>query len=266
LRARRTASIYRHLLVQSIKTLLEYKLNFIVLVAGGLLINVLSFVFVSALFRKIPAFEGWTFWEVILIYALVIFAEGVNQLFCDGVSTLSAAVYFGGVDFYLVRPLSPILQLSTAWFAPLGVGNIAFGLFLGTTALIKLDPAWSIGKAGYAVVMIAAAIVIRISVQLAVHSSGFWFRQSPMNRFAISMNGLYNFVRYPIPIYSLAVQAIVVFVVPVAFVSFFPAAFLIGKKHWEVGGLLTPLAAVYTAFLARWLFYRGLHRYESIGG
>ncbi len=266
LRPRRVSAIYLRLLVQSVKSLLEYKLNFFVLVAGGLLINILSFVFISALFSKIPAIKGWTFWEVILIYALVIFAEGINQLFCDGVSILAAVVYFGEMDFYLVRPLSPIVQLSTAWFAPLGVGNIAFGSFLGATALVKLDPAWSIGKATYAVVVIASAVTIRISLQLALHSSGFWLRHSPMNRFAISMNGLYNFVRYPITIYALAVQAIIVAAVPVAFVSFFPAAFLIGKQHWEIGGLLTPLAAVYAVFLARWLFYRGLHHYESVSG
>ena len=74
-----------------------------------------------------------------------------------------------------------------------------------------------------------------------------------------------EFAKYPITIYSLGVQALIVIAVPFAFVSFFPTAFLFGMDAWSAPGLLTPLVALYCMLFAVWIFRRGLRRYESTG-
>jgi ABC-2 type transport system permease protein len=48
-------------------------------------------------------------------------------------------------------------------------------------------------------------------------------------------------------------------------VSYYPAAWLFSKQHIGWIGLLTPLVAVYCVLAARWLFLRGLNRYEGVG-
>ena len=53
-----------------------------------------------------------------------------------------------------------------------------------------------------------------------------------------------EFAKYPITIYTLGVQALIVIAVPFAFVSFFPTAFLFGMDAWSAPGLLTPLVAL----------------------
>jgi ABC-2 type transport system permease protein len=54
-------------------------------------------------------------------------------------------------------------------------------------------------------------------------------------------------------------------VLPFAFVSFFPIAYLLdnGESRWV--GLLTPLVAAYCVAVAMLVFRRGLRRYESAG-
>jgi ABC-2 type transport system permease protein len=74
-----------------------------------------------------------------------------------------------------------------------------------------------------------------------------------------------EFAKYPITIYSVAVQALIVIAVPFAFVSFFPTAFIFGVDAWCIQGLLTPLVAIYSVLMAVWLFRVGLRRYESSG-
>ncbi len=74
-----------------------------------------------------------------------------------------------------------------------------------------------------------------------------------------------EFAKYPITIYSIGVQAMIVVAVPFAFVSFFPTAWIFGVEAWSRPGLLTPLVALYAMGLAVWLFRTGLKRYESAG-
>jgi ABC-2 type transport system permease protein len=73
------------------------------------------------------------------------------------------------------------------------------------------------------------------------------------------------FGKYPITIYSLEVQVMVVVVIPFDFVSFFPVAYLFNIEAWSVWGLLAPLVAVYSLIVAVWAFRVSLRRYESTG-
>ncbi|MNV82780.1 hypothetical protein D3C71_1765360 [compost metagenome] len=61
------------------------------------------------------------------------------------------------------------------------------------------------------------------------------------------------------------IQGVVTFVVPFAFVSFYPAAYLFDKEAFKFWGLMTPLVAVYCAVGAAAIFNYGLKRYESAG-
>ena len=74
-----------------------------------------------------------------------------------------------------------------------------------------------------------------------------------------------EFAKYPITIYAVAVQAMIVIAIPFAFVSFFPTAWVFGVDAWSLPGLLTPLVAIYTLFMAVTIFNIGLRRYESSG-
>ena len=74
-----------------------------------------------------------------------------------------------------------------------------------------------------------------------------------------------EFAKYPITIYSVAVQALIVVAIPFAFVSFFPTAFLFGVEAWSLPGLLTPLVALYCLFMAVTIFRVGMRNYESSG-
>lgn len=119
-------------------------------------------------------------------------------------------------------------------------------------------------KALMAVVLLISAVMIRASIYLAACSSVFW-THSPGNAFGNMVHTVSDFAKFPITIYSLGVQALIGVIVPYAFISFFPASYLFGKEQWSIFGLMTPLVAIYCAFMARWIFQKGLNRYEGAG-
>ena len=76
----RTARLYLRLLGAHLRALLEYEADFWILVAATVLTQVVNVVFLSALFAKVPALNGWTFWPVLMMFGAVALAEGVAGL------------------------------------------------------------------------------------------------------------------------------------------------------------------------------------------
>lgn len=145
-----------------------------------------------------------------------------------------------------------------------GLGNITMGTALLVAAVQQVDVAWSVGKVALAVVLLLSGIAVKIGLNLASNASAFWIN-APFSTFAFSLHSLGELARFPITIYALGIRAVITFVLPFAFVSFFPAAAVLGHGSSAWVGLLTPLVAAYCVGMGVWLFRRGLRRYESAG-
>jgi ABC-2 type transport system permease protein len=138
-------------------------------------------------------------------------------------------------------------------------------IFLGKPgALGNVQIPWTPGRVLMVVILVASAATIRVALNLGTAAISFWVR-SPWSMVPMFVHQLGEFAKYPITIYSVAVQAVIVVAIPFAFVSFFPTAYIFGVDAWSLLGLLTPLIAVYCLFMAVTVFRIGLRRYESTG-
>src|SRR5438309_1047887 len=110
-RALRACALYVRILTAQIKAVLEYQSDFWIMVMGAILVNSTGFIFLWTIFRRFPEVNGWSFWEVVVIYALVFFAEGVGSLFFEGAWRMNQLVNRGELDFMLLRPAPPMGQV-----------------------------------------------------------------------------------------------------------------------------------------------------------
>lgn len=264
MRLKKSLFIYFRLINQHLKAILEYQADFLITLVAAMLTQILGFIFLWVVYQQIPEINGWSFWEVAFIYAMIFFTEGFASLFFDGIWSISRFVNRGEMDRLLVRPVSPILQVLGSAVGMNGVGNIFIGAVIISQALRHITIDWSVGLVVMAIILLISAIIIRVSIYMAACSSVFW-THSPGNAFGNMVHTVSDFAKYPITIYSLGVQALVAVIVPYAFISFFPAALLFGKTDWSMFGYLTPVVAIYCAGLATFIFNRGLRRYESAG-
>ena len=76
---------------------------------------------------------------------------------------------------------------------------------------------------------------------------------------------LVSFARYPVDIYDNLVRFIICFVIPFAFVGFFPASQIMGRVEFQKLAFLTPLIAFPCAFVSYFVWLLGLKKYESTG-
>ena len=262
--ARRLVYLYFRCLGQQMKAILAYEADFVVLVFSAFLVQIAGFAFIWTIFQRIPSINGWTFWQVVMMYALIFVTEGVGSLFFEGTWRLSNLVYTGQFDQILVRPVSPIVQVLAGAVGFNGLGNIVTGTVLIVIGVINTPIEWTPGRLLMLVILIASAATIRVAINLGSAASAFWVK-APWSMVPMFVHQLGEFAKYPITIYSVAVQALIVIAVPFAFVSFFPTAFIFGVDAWCIQGLLTPLVAIYSVLMAVWLFRVGLRRYESSG-
>jgi ABC-2 type transport system permease protein len=75
-----------------------------------------------------------------------------------------------------------------------------------------------------------------------------------------------DFAKYPLSAYTRPIQFVLTWLIPLAFISYYPAAVLLGKplaQPWI--GYLAPLAGPAAAVCALGLWKRGLLRYQSSG-
>ena len=261
---RRPVYLYFRFLGQQMKAILAYEADFVILLFAAVIIQVVGFAFIWTIFQRIPNINGWTLWQVLMMYSLIFITEGVVSLFFEGTWRLGWLVYSGQFDQMLVRPVSPILQVMAGAVGFNGLGNIVTGGVLFTISLTNVPMQWTPGRILMIPVLIASAAMIRTALTLGAASSAFWIR-NPFSMVPMFVHQLGEFAKYPITIYSVAVQAVIVVAIPFAFVSFFPTAFLFGMDAWSLPGLLTPLVAVYCMVLAVWLFRHGMKNYESSG-
>ncbi|WHX47768.1 ABC-2 family transporter protein [Paenibacillus woosongensis] len=244
--------------------MMEYSADFYVMIGAAAMTQITGFLFLWVVFSRIPDIQGWQFWEVAFMYAAVYVSEGMGSLFFEGTWRMLRLVNMGELDRYLVRPMPVVLQIFCTGIGINGLGNIVIGGTIMGMALSQIEIAWSPATAGMAVVLLGAAMIIRVAINLAANCSAFWIRNSG-NAFPIMIHNLSEFAKYPMTIFSLGLQLFISIVVPFAFVSFVPAAALFGKATWSYLGWFSPLVALYCWGLALLLLRIGLRRYESAG-
>jgi ABC-2 type transport system permease protein len=257
--------IYAKLIATQLRAHLEYRADFWIGIVGVTLTHGAPLVFVWAVFLRVPSVGGWTAWQIALLYGLAILPRGLAELLCDGSWAMRQLVNRGDFDRLLVRPLSPVVQ-SLTWIASIhGLGSIALGTVVVLRAKAELDLSWAWWEWLFLLFVLAGSVLLIGSVNLASNSVAFW-EPSANSQFPYLIGHTSEFVKFPVPIYGKAIQFLVTWVLPFAFISYYPGAVLLGRPSanpWL--GYGSPLAGVAVALVAALIWRRGLRRYQSTG-
>jgi ABC-2 type transport system permease protein len=135
-------------------------------------------------------------------------------------------------------------------------------------AIRLLGIEWTTDK----LVLLSAALISGTIIYFAIFVLGatfcFWTVQAKeaTNIFTYGGDGLAS---YPLDIYRGSIRRFFTFVVPLAFVNYEPALYLLGRADPlglpSEARLLSPLAALIMALLARYAWSLGIRHYQSTG-
>ncbi len=257
--------LYLKLQLMQLRTVVEYRADFWIGIAGAALMHGAGLVLITALFDEIEQIGGWSVWEVAILYGLTLIPAGLRELFCDGPWLLRQLVNSGEFDRLLVRPVSPAMQAATRLASIHGVGQLSLGLGLLLLGSTRSDIAWAPWKVGFLLVSILGSFTLLCAIGFLVNLIGFW-EPSAQSAIPTAYASLIDFAKFPLDIYSNVIKVLVTVVAPFAFVSYFPALVLLDRDTpWRWLGFASPVVSLLVVLLTSWLWHKALNRYQGVG-
>lgn len=257
--------LFMLLIRASMRSRMQYKFNFIFSTIMASFIQISEFLMVALVMMKFGNLHGWTLYEVSYLYGVMMVSKAIYRTLASDVHHLEKYLVSGDLDAILIRPVPVLLALMTQnsriLFAEIGQGLIL--LFISMKALMANGQiGWSaIPQTGF---IILTGAVILFAIGLATAAAGFWLTriESLQN---MTEDASHTAARYPLTIYPKWLQVSLLVLVPVGFVNYIPALYVL-RHQGSIGLLLGTLAvAVAVLWLAMRFWKLGLSRYQSTG-
>jgi ABC-2 type transport system permease protein len=234
---------------------MAYRGAFILQVVGMVLNDAMLLFFWWILFNRLPTLQGWDLAGVMTLYGVVAFGFGMATVVCGNAFLVARVIVSGDLDYYLALPADPLVHVLISRMSLSAWGDVLFGL---AVFLVAAPGRWGSLPLFLLLGLIAGLIFVAFSV--LVGSLAFWAGNAD-NLATQAVNALVTFGLYLVEIFPGVVRILLYTLIPAAFVGSVPAG-LLSEFDWGQMALLVAFTAG-IALAARWVFFRGLRRYES---
>jgi ABC-2 type transport system permease protein len=263
------ARIYLRLIGARMRSQLEYRGSLALQLVGTGLLTAVDFAAIAVIFANVPSLGDWSLGDVALLYALATISFAFTDLAIGHLDLFPQMIREGTFDQILVRPLPSLLQVVASDFALRRIGKVLQGLAVLAFAVATVDIDWTVGRVAAVPLAIACGAVIYAAVWVALATIAFWIVDAMELVNAFTYGGSF-LSQYPVGIFARWLRGVVVFVVPLAFVAYFPALYVLGKED-ELGlpdalRYASPAVAVAAALVAAAVWRNAVRHYRSAGG
>jgi ABC-2 type transport system permease protein len=251
-----------------IRSSMAYRSSFVMLSLGQFVITGFDFVAIWIMFSHTPQLGGFALPEVALLYGASGIAIALADLFLGGIEQVGQRIRDGSLDSMLVRPVAPFAQAAADRFALRRIGR------LGQTSLVF---AWGLANAGVhwtagRVVMVPVMIVCGAVIFCGVFTLGGAFQFVAIDAWEVSNAFTYGgntMTQYPPTIYAKELVRAAMFTIPLAFVNWLPALYILGRPAPtglpDVLRFASPVAALALTAIAALAWKAGIRSYRSTG-
>lgn len=251
-----------------IRTELQYKANFIHSTIGGAAFQSSQLLFIGVLLASFGAIGGWGAEEILLLIGIRMMAHAVYGVVFHETIVSDVVIYQGEFDRYLLRPVNPFLQLLTRRFNLQQVGDLVLAVVVFSIAVGRAPVDWAIGSGLFVAAAIVGGALIEAAFQTA--RAGLSFRmRSTESLVGVTDDVIGTYCNYPMHIFGLGGLVAFTILIPIAFVSYYPAAVLLGRTEhfWFPGwvGWFTPAIGAGMLWAAYRYFMHQTRHYTSPG-
>ncbi|GAQ72544.1 hypothetical protein T45_04296 [Streptomyces turgidiscabies] len=260
---------YRMITAMWIRSTMAYRVSFAMTTLGNFVATGLDFLAIVLMFSQIDRLGGYSLPEIAFLYGLSSIAFGIADLVVGSMDRLGSRVRDGTLDTLLVRPVPVLAQVAADRFALRRLGRITQGLLVFGYSLTALDDVhWTALKVLLLPVMLISGGAIFCAVFVAGGAFQFVARDASEVQNAFTYGGA-TLLQYPPGLFAQDLVRGVTFVVPLAFVNWLPALYVLGRPYPlglpEWVAFLSPLVALGCCALAGLAWRAGLLSYRSTG-
>lgn len=256
--------LYKRLTAQSIKSLIEYKIDFIIGLSGFLVSQIIGILTLDIIYRQVPVLNGWKYNQVLLVYAIAQIPRGLDHLLTDNLWLLSNRIIVRSeFDKYLLKPINPLFYLIAEKFQTDAFGELLIGICLLCISVIKLDIDVNFINVIVFCFFVLCGTIIYAGIKLIFSSLAFWFKTS--DGILGTIYSISDFAKYPISIYPNYIRGIISFFIPFAFTAYFPASYFLNKEATAICILGVFICTVIISVVSVTVWNAGIKAYEGSG-
>lgn len=255
--------LYFLMVGQYMKVRLQYRLDFVVSTFGILLINVSTILGLAVVLESIPNLDGFTWYQLVFIYAFSLVAQSPLQIMFDNIWRLRFHVNEGTFITYYFKPLPTLFTYTAEMLDLKGFGQLFFGCAALGWSAANLGIAWTLDKIILLPLLLGGSALIFVGLMLIAASASFWVKDS----FAILafMGSFREHARYPMGIYDNVFKLVFTWVIPVGFVAFYPSQLFLSSEAVPWTAYLSPVLGMLIYWLAIQIWNRGTRVWGGTG-
>lgn len=253
----------------TIKSWFQYKIDAVLRSLAVFLREATGIIVIYFTLLAFDSLNGWSRNEMFFLYSLLFLTYGILIIFFTGLRDFEEYIRSGKLDRFLLRPQGLLFQVITSnsdWFAAIGHGCLGVVLFILSANRIGI--VWNIKTVLYYIAAVIGGVLIQGAVFLVLASLQFYLIRTNALKNVFYWN-FRRFAGYPISIYHKAIQYMMIYLVPFAFVNYFPAQYLLRKEDMQafpaVYMYIAPVVGV-VLYLGAYVFWRiSVRFYKSTG-
>lgn len=255
--------LIRYFMQASMQQEMAYRTNFLISFIHSLLNFGTGTLGLLVLFEQVESVRGWDFDSTLAVLGVYLIVGALRGLFIspslDALAGVDGEVWSGRLDFTLIRPVDFQFLASFRQWRLFALFDLVLGLGVLVAAIIQLGSAVTTGHLITFVVLLFASLIVLYAILLVFAGLTFW---SPGFLFTWVFDGVFQMGRYPVGLYPGWLRLVLVWVIPVGFMTSIPAQSLTGDVSTVT--LIASLGLAVVSFLgASMLFRAGVRRYAS---
>lgn len=255
--------LYRKYIQIQLQSMMQYKTSFFLTAFGQFLTAFGVFLGVSFLFQRFQQVAGFTYGQVLLCFSLNLLEFSLAEAFARGFDTFPVSIGNGEFDRILVRPRNEVFQVLAGKIDLTRIGRMIQAMGMLVYGLGKSQVDWNFAKMLTVVFMLVGGTAVYAGIFL-IYASVSFFTIEGLESLNIFTYGAREAGKYPISIYGEGVLKFCTFVIPYAWMQYYPLCYLLDRnsRSWY---LLLPLGAIGFLLPCYGLWRFGVHHYKSTG-
>lgn len=245
------------------RSVMQYKISFLLTLLGQLLTSFAPFVTILVMFGRFKSVDGFTAEQAMLCYSAVLCAFSMAECFARGFDHFPDMISNGEFDRILTRPRNEILQILGSKTDFTRLGRVVQGAMVLCYAVPRCGVLWTTDKILLMTLMIISGACVFSGLFLLYAAICFKTTRG-LEVMNIFTDGGREFGQYPAAIYGKRVLMILTFAVPIALFQYYPLLYLLDISH-KAANYAAPFIAMLFPLPCMAVWKIGVRHYRSTG-
>ena len=253
----------------SFKIAFQYKLDRFLILFAIIIREASNVLVIIFLMQRFVEIRGWNMNDILFLYSFLFISYSVFVLLFTGIRDFEDLVYSGELDQYFLRPQGVFYQALVSKIdipAALGYGVLGVFLFINTSRGVNIT--WTASNVVYYAISIISGTIIQLSIFLISAALSFWTIKVTNIRNLVFFS-LRKCAAYPLSFFTPLIRSTLIYVVPFAFINYFPALYFLDKDesnlYSSVYFYISPMVCVVLFLMALIFWNKSRKRYAGAG-